>query len=65
MYPRYYKLVDHGKQVSVIMVYDLQQQAEVEHLCREACKQCDHTKLIGACLEIVPATKEEWIGTHG
>jgi hypothetical protein len=64
-YPKHYKLMDHNNEVAVITVHDLTEQAEVERLCRAACRECTHSDLLGACLEIVPATQEDWNNSHG
>lgn len=65
MFPKYFKLIDHDNLVSVLMIADMTALEEVERLCRAACRDCNHTDLLGHCLEIKQATKEDWIGSHG
>jgi hypothetical protein len=64
-WPKYAKLLDHDRQVAVLLIPDIAALAEIQHMCRMAIADCDHKDLLGSCMEITFTTKEEWIKTHG
>lgn len=63
-FPRYLKLKEHGELRSVIIVGNLTELQEVEEICRAAVIQCDHEGVLGGCIEIEPATIDDWMDYH-
>lgn len=63
-FPKYMFLMEHDKLKSVIILPDIESLAEVEHLCRMAISECDHTGELGPCISIKPASIDDWLEWH-
>lgn len=63
-YPKYYWLMEHGRKHTVIRVPTKQDELEIERMMQAAQEQCEHVGELGDCIEIVPASFEEWLETH-